>query len=117
MYYNRKIKPVRNLNFIQFITFSRRELFRMHGKIRRRHGSTRTMGHNRGTLAYCSYIIRGKFEPIGLCYLAGYMKVKEEYRVCLYSLQGKELGQSFKLNDCNMLTNLRYLNNYIRNER
>jgi len=117
MYYNRKIRPVRNLNFIQFLTFSRRELFRMFGKIRRRHGSTRTLGHNRGTLVYCKYVKRGRLEPIGLCYLAGYMKVKEEYRVCLYSLQGKELGQSFKLSDCVMLTNLRYLNNYIRNER
>jgi len=90
----------------------------MHGKIRKRQGSTRTLGHNRGMLVYCKYIQRGKTEPIGLCYLAGYMKVKDEYRVSLYNIRtNKELGQNFKLNDCNMLTNLRYLNNYIRNER
>jgi hypothetical protein len=117
MYYNRKIRPIRDLNFIQCIIFARRELFRMFGKTRRRHGSTRTLGHNRGTLVYCKYIQKGKTEPIGLCYLAGYMKVKDEYCVSLYSLQGKSLGQEFKLSDCKMLTNLRYLNNYIRNER
>jgi len=120
LFYNKKIKPIRNLYFIQFLNFARRELFHNYGKIRKRHGSTRTLGYNRGSLVYCSHTMRGKSEPVGLCYLAGYMKIKNgQYRVSLYSITkiSTELGQSFKLSDCKILTNLRYLNNYIRNEK
>lgn len=118
MHYNKKIKLDKNMSFIKFLTFSRRELFRNHGKQRKRQGSTRTLGFNRGTLMYCSYVRRRYTEPIGLCYLAGHMKVNKADRVSLYNLQtNKEIGQSFKLTDCKMLTNLRYLCNNICNER
>lgn len=117
MYYNKKIEPVKNLSFIEFLNFSRRELFRDYGKTRRRHGSTRTLGYNRGSLVWCSYIKRGYKKPIGLCYLAGFMETTNGPRVSLYDTKtNKELGQNFKLTNCKILTNLRYRNNFIKNE-
>lgn len=112
MYYNKKIRPQKQLYFIEFLNFSRRELYCNHGKIRKRQGSTRTLGFNRGSLMYCNYTVRGKFKPIGLCYLSGYTND----RVSLYSLAGKRLGQNFNLSSCKLLTNLRYLTKFVSNK-
>src|SRR3990167_240836 len=86
---NKKILYLRPLHL------HRRQLHRLcpgKGGIRKTYGSTMSIGLKRGSLV--------KHKKHGLVYVGGTSK----NRISLYSMEGKRLGQSFKVEDCQFLT-------------
>lgn len=81
--------------YLQPLRFHRRQLHAFQaskGGKRRNYGGTISMGLKRGSLV--------KHVKHGLCYVGGTMNGK----ISLHNMDGKRLGQSFKVNDCKFLT-------------
>jgi hypothetical protein len=94
------IKPFFGINKCEFFKFSRRQTNVTNpqkGGVRQQHGTTRSLGLNRGALT--------KHKKYGLTYVGGTSKGK----LSLHDIKtGKRLTQQANIKDCNILTNLRW---------
>ena len=95
MYLGQDLEPVKKMYVLNFLNLHRRELHQgfKKGGVRRDYGSTRSEGLNRGTLV--------KHKKHGLAYVGG----TSEGKISLHNIEtGKRIGQTFKVEDCKILT-------------
>lgn len=90
------IKPDnKNVIYLRPLRFHRRQLHMFCPSkrgIRKVYGGTMSMGLKRGSLI--------KHKKKGLCYVGG----TSNNKISLHNMEGKRLGQKFKINDCKFLT-------------
>ncbi len=85
----------KNILYLKPLRFYRRQLHILQpnkGGIRKTYGGTMSMGLKRGSLV--------KHLKLGLVYVGGSSKNK----ISLHDMEGKRIGQSFKVEDCKFLT-------------